>query len=258
MGRGGHFGGGHYDGGFHGGYYGGHHPHGYSSFGLYVGPTWSAWGRPYYAPPYSPYYYPYYAHPPATVTAPGSPPVYIEQKSAPIQRRQPLPDGVFTAMPNLPKPLAWSVLLLLSACAAVPTGPSVLVLPGTGKNFDQFREDDLVCRQFASVQIGGRTPTQAASASGVGSAVIGTALGAATGAAIGGGEGAAIGAGTGLAAGSLVGIGEGSSSAGVAQQRYDMGYIQCMYAKGNRVPVPGNSMYEDRRDSYPPPPPPPR
>jgi hypothetical protein len=158
-------------------------------------------------------------------------------------------------MSNMLKSLAWSVLLLLSSCAAVPTGPSLLVLPGTGKNFDQFREDDLVCRQFASVQTGGRTPTQAASASGVAGAAIGTALGAATGAAIGGGEGAAIGAGTGLAAGSLVGAGEASGSAGAAQQRYDMSYVQCMYAKGNRVPVPGNLMYEDRHESYPPPPP---
>ena len=37
---------------------------------------------------------------------------------------------------------------LLSACAAVPTGPSVMVLPGVGKPFDQFQVDDMVCRQF--------------------------------------------------------------------------------------------------------------
>jgi hypothetical protein len=27
---------------------------------------------------------------------------------------------------------------LLGACATVPTGPSVMVLPGGGKSFDQF------------------------------------------------------------------------------------------------------------------------
>jgi outer membrane lipoprotein SlyB len=149
-----------------------------------------------------------------------------------------------------------AVALLLGSCAAVPSGPGVLVLPGTGKTFDQFRGDDVQCRQFASLQTGGRTPGRAATAAGVGAAAVGTAIGAATGAAIGGGEGAAIGAGTGLAAGSLVGTGTGSTSADTAQERYDMGYIQCMYAKGHRVPVPGNVSYEDRRAPYPPPPPP--
>jgi hypothetical protein len=159
-------------------------------------------------------------------------------------------------MPNTMKPLVPPVLLLLGSCAAVPTGPSVLVLPGTGKNFDQFRGDDAVCRQFAAFQAGGRTPAQAATAAGVGTAAAGTALGAATGAAIGGGEGAAVGAGAGLAAGGLAGAGAASTSAETAQERYDIGYIQCMYAKGNRVPVPGNILYQDRRTPYPPPPPP--
>ncbi|HKT97172.1 MAG TPA: hypothetical protein VJS30_11645, partial [Paraburkholderia sp.] len=83
----------------------------------------------------------------------------------------------------------------LSACAVVPTGPSVMALPGTGKSFDQFRNDDYNCRQFAFQQVGGTTTNQAATNAGVGSAVIGTALGAAAGAAFGGGNGAAIGAG---------------------------------------------------------------
>ena len=104
--------------------------------------------------------------------------------------------------------LKFSVLLpmpLLAACVSMPTGPSMLVLPGTGKNFDQFRNDDYNCRQYAYAQVGGVTPNQASVSSGVASAAIGTALGAAAGAAIGGGQGAAIGAGTGLLAGGLVG-----------------------------------------------------
>ena len=147
-------------------------------------------------------------------------------------------------------------LLLLSACASVPSGPDVLVLPGTGKSFEIFRNDDAVCRQFASYQLGGATPNQAAVTSGVGSAAAGAALGAATGAAIGGGRGAAIGAGTGLAAGAMVGTGAASSSADITQDRYDMSYVQCMYAKGHRVPVPGRTLYQDRESVYPPPPPP--
>jgi hypothetical protein len=146
-------------------------------------------------------------------------------------------------------------LCLLSACATLPNGPSVLVLPGTGKSFDQFRADELTCRQFANLQVGGRTANRAAVASGVTSAAVGTALGAAAGAAIGGGSGAAIGAGTGFAAGGLAGAGSAPSSSYEAQERYDMSYLQCMYARGNRVPVSGGSLYEDRRDCTPPPPP---
>ena len=33
---------------------------------------------------------------------------------------------------------------LLSACAAVPTGPSVMVFPRVGKPFDQFQVDDML------------------------------------------------------------------------------------------------------------------
>src|SRR2546428_1487047 len=44
--------------------------------------------------------------------------------------------------------------LLLSGCATLPAGPSVMALPGTGKPFEQFQTDDLVCRQWASQQTG--------------------------------------------------------------------------------------------------------
>ncbi|SMF93567.1 hypothetical protein SAMN02949497_0854 [Methylomagnum ishizawai] len=146
--------------------------------------------------------------------------------------------------------------LLLNACATPPSGPSVLVLPGTGKGFEQFRGDDYQCRQFALFQTGGKTAAQAALASGVGAAVIGTAVGAAAGAAIGGGQGAAVGSGVGLATGTLAGTGTAQAAGDDAQERYDIGYIQCMYAKGHRVPVPGHLLYEDRQSNYPPPPPP--
>ena len=141
----------------------------------------------------------------------------------------------------IPKRL--SVLLMagmLTACVNMPTGPSVLTLPGTGKSFDQFRADDYECRAYAYQQIGGTTPQQSARSSGVESAAIGTGLGAAAGAALGGGQGAAIGAGTGLLLGSAAGAGTASSSWYVNQDRYDISYIQCMYAKGHRVPVSGN------------------
>jgi hypothetical protein len=142
--------------------------------------------------------------------------------------------------------------LLLGACTTLPpSGPSVMVLPGTGKTFDQFRYDDNDCRQFAAQQTG-ITPDNAAVDSGVRSAAVGTLIGAAAGAAINGGRGAAVGAGSGLLFGSAAGSGAAATSAYDAQRRYDVGYTQCMYAKGHRVPVSGRMMTEG--GGYPPPP----
>ncbi len=133
-----------------------------------------------------------------------------------------------------------SLAFILGACTTMPNGPSVLVLPGTGKNFDQFRMDDLDCRQFAYQQTGGATASTAATESGVNSAIVGTLLGAAAGAAINGSSGAAAGAGTGLLFGGLAGTSTAQVSGYGAQQRYDNSFIQCMYAKGHRVPVSGH------------------
>jgi outer membrane lipoprotein SlyB len=124
----------------------------------------------------------------------------------------------------------------------MPSGPSVMVLPGSGKNFDQFRSDDLECKQYATEQVKGVSPNQASITSGAGTALLGSALGAIAGAAIGGGTGAAIGAGTGAAAGGIVGTSGARTSGDINQQRYDAGYMQCMYAKGNRVPLAGQVM----------------
>lgn len=131
------------------------------------------------------------------------------------------------------------IMSLVTACVNMPTGPSVMTLPGTGKSFEQFRFDDFECRAYAHQQIGGKTPRQASQASGIESAAIGTGLGATAGAAIGGGQGAAIGAGTGLLAGGIVGSSTADRSGYMSQRQYDMSYIQCMYAKGHRVPVSG-------------------
>ncbi len=142
-------------------------------------------------------------------------------------------------------------VVLLGACTTLPpSGPSVMVLPGTGKSFDQFRYDDNDCRLFAGQQAG-ISAENAAVDSGVRSAAVGTLLGAAAGAAINGGRGAAVGAGTGLLLGGAAGTGTASQSAYGAQRRYDVGYTQCMYAKGHRVPVSGRMMTEG--SGYPPP-----
>jgi hypothetical protein len=127
------------------------------------------------------------------------------------------------------------VILAVTGCASMPNGPSVMVLPGTGMSFDQFRNDNAMCQQFAFSEVGGTTANQAGINSGVPSALVGTALGAAAGAAFGG----ASGAGSGLLACSLVCTGTASSSMYANQQRYDAAFIQCMYTKGNQVPVSG-------------------
>ena len=157
--------------------------------------------------------------------------------------------------------LTLAAALLLAACASVPDGPSVLVLPGSGKSFEQFRADDQDCRQYARLQAGGATPKQAAIDSGVKSAVVGTAVGAVAGGIIDGRSGAAVGAGTGLLFGSMAGAGAAQGSARSAQWRYDVGFQQCMYAKGHKVPVAASRFHAEParlpRGAYAPPPPPP-
>jgi len=131
-----------------------------------------------------------------------------------------------------------AVALFAAGCTTIPTGPSRMALPGTGKDFDQFRMDDASCRQYAA-QVSGASPTETQENSAVKSAVVGTAVGAAAGAAIGGNSrGAATGAGVGLLMGALAGSAAGDQSGYAMQRRYDNGYVQCMYAKGHRVPVP--------------------
>lgn len=136
--------------------------------------------------------------------------------------------------------------LALGACATLPSGPSVMVLPGSTKNFDAFRADEAVCRDYAYRSVGGQTAQDAAANSAVASAVVGTAVGAAAGAAFGGGQGAAIGAGTGLLFGSAVGSSTAYASGYGTQVRYDNAYTQCMYARGNRVPVPASYVAQQR------------
>lgn len=158
------------------------------------------------------------------------------------------------------KVLLSSVMLLaLAGCASTPPNtPAVLVLPGSGKSWDTFRFDDHECRQYASSSVGG-TPDGASADSGLKSAVVGTAVGAAAGGLMGGNAGAGVGAGVGLAAGALAGSGAASASSRTAQQRYDHGYQQCMYAKGHKIPMSPQAAARERAQyrpaSRPPPPP---
>ena len=144
---------------------------------------------------------------------------------------------------------------MLAGCVSVPTGPSTMALPGTGKGFEQFRFDDDTCRQFAYDSIGGQTAARAQEDSAVRSGVAGAVVGALIGGAVSGGHGAAVGAGVGGAAGGMAGIGAGEVSGYEAQRRYDNSYTQCMYAKGHRVAVSGGVGGQGYAPAYYPPPP---
>jgi hypothetical protein len=141
-------------------------------------------------------------------------------------------------------PKRWGVVLavmaLLTACATVPSGPMVMVLPGAGKPFDLFQLEDAACRYHAQTQIGvtpGQEPVQSTLSGAAIGTFVGAGLGAAFGAAAGNPEvGAAVGAGTGLLMGTATGAEAGAASARTLQWRYDVSYVQCMYAKGNQVP----------------------
>lgn len=146
--------------------------------------------------------------------------------------------------------------LFAGGCATMPAGPSVMVLPAPGKSFEQFQVEDNMCRRWAA-QLIGLSPQEAANQSTATGAVVGTAVGAGLGAAIGStsgnaGAGAAIGAVSGLIVGSASGANAGEVYGWRAQRRYDIAYMQCMYAKGNDVPG-----VMDRRGPGRTPPPPP-
>jgi hypothetical protein len=135
-------------------------------------------------------------------------------------------------------------VLALGACAVQPPlGPRVMALPGAGKDFATFQQEDGMCRQFASDQSGGTASAQAATNNAVGTAVLGTAVGAGLGAALGSlsgqmGAGAAIGGVAGALVGGSAGANGAQYSAAAIQQRYDASYTQCMYAHGDSVQSP--------------------
>lgn len=151
-------------------------------------------------------------------------------------------------------PLTAPVLLLslLAGCATAPLGPTSRVMPAPGKPFEVFRHDDAECRQFAAQSVG-TSRNEAAADNMAGSMALGTVVGATAGALIGGQRGAGVGAGAGLLAGTAHGSGQSAYAGSDAQQRYNLAYDQCMYAKGNQVL--GYGAVPNRGYLMPPPPP---
>ncbi len=79
--------------------------------------------------------------------------------------------------------LGVSALAVVAGCASPPPGPTVAVMPGQGKSFDVFQQDQYACTSYANQQVGGQA--EQANNQAVGSAVLGTVLGAGIGAADG-------------------------------------------------------------------------
>ena len=133
------------------------------------------------------------------------------------------------------------------------SGPNVLVAR-TGRSFDQFRADDLDCRQYAYQQIGGksgkRPPTNLPSAAPLWDCNRSSGRGR-TGRSPGRSSGCRFRIGGGIDDGCRGGY----RSSYALQRSYDNAFVQCMYAKGHRVPVPaGMAPSHSGQAAVPPPP----
>jgi hypothetical protein len=151
------------------------------------------------------------------------------------------------------KPLAFCTSIagavLVSACVVMPTAPFVPAMPGSTKTLEQFSADDAACRGSAYAAVSG--PANAAATTTAGNTAAATVLGAAAGALIGAatgdaGAGAAIGAGTGLVFGAAANSSYAGASSYDLQRAYDATYLDCMYARGHKVPA-GFAEYRGQR-----------
>ncbi|HED1713919.1 TPA: glycine zipper family protein [Klebsiella variicola] len=131
--------------------------------------------------------------------------------------------------------------IALTGCVSAPEAPTVMVLPGSGKTYETFQHDDVLCRNTAGRSLNGEV--HSANNNGMTTAATGTAIGAAAGALIGsaGGprgtvDGLAVGAASGLLLGSAVAGGGLGQTQSAMQDQYNVVYVQCMYAKGHKIP----------------------
>jgi len=152
-------------------------------------------------------------------------------------------DAHARAKPVVRGTLALVTAAVLAGCAQMPTGPTAHVMPGPNKPFEVFVADDKLCRDWALSRTGG-PGSDAAGQRFAAATATGVVLGAAAGALLGGTHGAAgVGAAVGGITGAAVGSDQSQYTASTAQRRYDIGYQQCMYAKGNQVPGVGYAGY---------------
>jgi hypothetical protein len=153
------------------------------------------------------------------------------------------------AQPAL-RALILATLPLLPAVALARPEPMVVIIPAPGKPPDLFAQEDEACRAQAEEML----DTRASPDPVVGSAVVGTVIGAAAGAAMGGRhDHTAAGAVTGLIMGTAAGLNRSAAMDRSAQRHFEVAYERCMVAKGNQLP---GVVYRQVAPAPPPPPPP--
>jgi hypothetical protein len=124
-----------------------------------------------------------------------------------------------------PRLLPLCAALMLGACAeGRPSGPAVIVVPGSGKDFAAFQQDDTICRRHAAANTGygDLTLPRIQGSNGAPSGAIeeaGTAAGAP--------------AGSGTAAAKASGASTPEPPDATVPNQ--LGYLQCMAARGDTV-----------------------
>jgi uncharacterized protein YcfJ len=118
----------------------------------------------------------------------------------------------------------------------------VLAVLASASAMAQTAYDDATCRQYADQNTAGLRAQAQNQA--VGSAVVGTVLGAGIGAAVGGGRGAAIGAGTGAVVGGTAGAANAQATSDYANQQYYAYYNQCMQSRRGGPPPGSQQPYQ--------------
>jgi uncharacterized protein YcfJ len=148
-----------------------------------------------------------------------------------------------------------AAVALVSGCATTPFGPTYTAVPPPNKPAAVFDSEDAACRGRAADAVQGQVA--AANNQQVGATLFTAILGTALGATFGGARGAAIGAAAGAGAGGIYGVNSAQWQQLSIQQRYNVVYAQCMYARGNSIPgyPPPRHMHRPPPSDIPPPPP---
>ena len=118
-------------------------------------------------------------------------------------------------MNPLLKALPLAVLAMVAGCETRPQGPTVTALQGEARSIDEFRADVAECKRYAVEDRGSIAP--------------------------GGNQGSLI---DGIDSAQFAGYG--------LQRRYNRAYVQCMYARGNKVPVLARERWPAARSPWPP------
>lgn len=132
-----------------------------------------------------------------------------------------------------------AMLALVAGCETMPQGPTVAAQPGADKNIAEFRTDDARCRQAARAELASASAPRVLS---------GTAVCPAASAVV---DDRGSVAGDGI--GTLI---DGTDSAKFAgygmQRRYNCAYVQCMYGRGDKVPLLARERWTAPRSPWPP------